>query len=360
MAELNWNILDPNAPQKAANAFAQGRQNMLATQDAEQQRQMNALAIQNRQQQMADEQAIRNAYAQSGGDRGKLVDALKGAGQYKQAMDVQGQLTADQAAAQKAKVEEGLKHIQVLGQLASGVTDQNSYDAAKQQLAQLYGPESVANMPAQYDPVRVKQFVTQAMTIKDNLDQQWKQLDYGLKQQQFGFEKQKFGQEQAQRANQFAQTQALEREKMKATQEAKAGTPAQRIQDAQDAITILNQAAPLIDKATASGIGTAADVTAGFFGKSTEGADAAAQLKVLGGALVSKMPKMSGPQSDKDVLLYKEMAGRIGDPTVPRSQKKAAMQTIMDLQSKYAGTESKSLDFGGGGSIPSGWSVQEH
>ena len=57
------------------------------------------------------------------------------------------------------------------------------------------------------------------------------------------------------------------------------------------------------------------------------------------------MPKMSGPQSDKDVLLYKEMAGRIGDPTVPASQKIAAMNSINELQARYAGIEPTKLEF---------------
>jgi len=129
-------------------------------------------------------------------------------------------------------------------------------------------------------------------------------------------------------------------------------TPQQRVQDATDAINILQQAAPLINKATASGAGTAVDYLAGLGGMSTAGAEAADQLKVLGGALVSKMPKMSGPQSDKDVQLYKEMAGRIGDPMIPAARKKAAMQTIMELQAKYAGTEPLPLNFDGQTQVP--------
>lgn len=125
-----------------------------------------------------------------------------------------------------------------------------------------------------------------------------------------------------------------------------AGTAQQRQQDAQDAMMILQQAAPLVDQSTQSGIGNIADIGAGFLGMSTKGAEAADQLKVLGGALVSKMPKMTGPQSDKDVQLYKEMAGRLGDPTVPAERKKAAMRTIMDLQAKYAGTQPAELQFG--------------
>ena len=108
-----------------------------------------------------------------------------------------------------------------------------------------------------------------------------------------------------------------------------------KINDARDVISILNQAQPLIDKSTSSGAGHAYDVTKGFFGGTTQGAQAAAQLKALEGSLVSKMPKMSGPQSDKDVLLYRQMAGEIGDPTIPAAQKKAAMDTIREINQRY-------------------------
>ena len=120
----------------------------------------------------------------------------------------------------------------------------------------------------------------------------------------------------------------------------------QKVKDANEAIQLLNQAAPLVNKSTSSGIGNLYDQALGFMGKSTEGADTAASLKVLGGNLVSKMPKMSGPQSDKDVELYKEMAGKIGDPTIPKTQKIQAMNTINELQSKYAGVSAQPLNFG--------------
>ena len=142
--------------------------------------------------------------------------------------------------------------------------------------------------------------------------------------------------------NQLAQIQGVEGDGFSP----KKLTPEQqRIQDASDAIGILKQAAPLINQSTSSGIGAGVDYAASLFGKSTKGADVAAQLKVLGGALVSKMPKMSGPQSDKDVLLYKEMAGKIGDPTIPTSQKIAAMNSINELNARYAGVEPAKLNF---------------
>lgn len=113
----------------------------------------------------------------------------------------------------------------------------------------------------------------------------------------------------------------------------------QRVQDANDVLDLLKMAQPIVAKATSSYLGRGLDKSAQLFGMSTDGADAAAQLQAIEGMLVSKMPKMSGPQSDKDVLLYKQMAGRIGDPTVPVSQKQAAMVAIANINRRYAGQQ---------------------
>jgi len=118
--------------------------------------------------------------------------------------------------------------------------------------------------------------------------------------------------------------------------EAKAEERNKPIAEAKESISLINQAEKLLDKATASLTGTGVDVLAGAVGVSTEGAKAAAQLKAIQGALVAKMPKMSGPQSDKDVLLYREMAGQIGDSTLPVGTRKAALETIRQIQERYA------------------------
>jgi hypothetical protein len=102
--------------------------------------------------------------------------------------------------------------------------------------------------------------------------------------------------------------------------------------DATEALALLESAAPLIDKATGSIGGALIDKGLGFFGKSTEGSQAAAQLKALEGALIAKMPKMSGPQSDKDVEMYRQMAAKVGDPTTPAGDRKAAMQVVAGIQ----------------------------
>jgi hypothetical protein len=118
--------------------------------------------------------------------------------------------------------------------------------------------------------------------------------------------------------------------------EAKAEERNKPVIEAKESIKLIDQAEKLLDKATASLTGTGVDVLAGAVGMSTEGAKAAAQLKAIQGALVAKMPKMSGPQSDKDVLLYREMAGQVGDSTLPVGTRKAALETIRQIQERYA------------------------
>src|SRR3990167_5104567 len=86
---------------------------------------------------------------------------------------------------------------------------------------------------------------------------------------------------------------------------------------------------------TGSGVGAAYDYAAGIFGASPAGSVQAQQMKAIGGALTAKMPRMEGPQSDRDVALYKEMAAQVGDPMVPIARRKAALDTVKQLWSKY-------------------------
>jgi hypothetical protein len=97
----------------------------------------------------------------------------------------------------------------------------------------------------------------------------------------------------------------------------------------------LDIAEPLIDVATGSAAGSARDKVNAFFGEATDGAQAIAQLQVLQANLMTSMPRMEGPQSDRDVELYSKAAGQIGDPAVPGALKKAALKTIRTLQQRY-------------------------
>jgi hypothetical protein len=105
--------------------------------------------------------------------------------------------------------------------------------------------------------------------------------------------------------------------------------------NAMNVLETIDLADPLIDVATGSATGAAADKVASFFGTSTTGDQAIAQLKIVQANLMTNMPRMEGPQSDRDVQLYREAAGEIGDPSVPRARKKAAISMIKALQQKY-------------------------
>lgn len=133
---------------------------------------------------------------------------------------------------------------------------------------------------------------------------------------------------------------ALRQEAGKAAVSAQADqnkTQVTRVRDANTALDLLDQAEALLPMATGSFAGAALDRGAAAFGRSTEGARATAGLKAIGGQLTSKMPRMEGPQSDKDVQLYKEMAGDLANDTLPVETRMAALRVIRGLQQKYAG-----------------------
>lgn len=142
--------------------------------------------------------------------------------------------------------------------------------------------------------------------------------------------------------------------------------------DAKEALNLISQAEPLLRSSTGSWAGKGLDVLAAGFGFATPGSITAGKLKSLEGALVSKMPKMSGPQSDKDVAMYRQMAGEIGDDTVPYARKLAALDTIREIQERHAGMQPGSSrtpiaqqapaaqQAAKPAALPGGWSVTEH
>lgn len=105
--------------------------------------------------------------------------------------------------------------------------------------------------------------------------------------------------------------------------------------NAKSVMGMLDEADKVIDDATGSAVGSIADSLAGTVGASTKGAQAISKLKVLQAGLMLNMPRMEGPQSDRDVQLYREAAASLGEPNVPRETKKAALQQIRELQQRY-------------------------
>jgi hypothetical protein len=100
------------------------------------------------------------------------------------------------------------------------------------------------------------------------------------------------------------------------------------------AITSLTEAIKeggMLDRSTGSGIGRGADIAANFFGMSTEGSTAIAELQPIADLVLKMVPRFEGPQSDRDTLSYQQAAGRLADPNIPREDRKAAAKVILNL-----------------------------
>lgn len=91
-------------------------------------------------------------------------------------------------------------------------------------------------------------------------------------------------------------------------------------------------------KPTGSGVGTAVDAAAALVGITPPGAEAADSLRSIAATLIGKMPRMEGPQSDRDSNLYAKAAGDIGNSQLPIDRRKAALRTVKQLHQKYAGS----------------------
>lgn len=117
---------------------------------------------------------------------------------------------------------------------------------------------------------------------------------------------------------------------------------------------------------TQSGIGSVADRVASVFGVTLAGAKEADKLRTLGGHLTSMVPRFEGPQGVRDVEIYQEMAGRVGDDTLPADRRLAALKQVEEVIMRNGGPAKV---FGGSGSAPmappaappadDGWQVQE-
>jgi len=109
------------------------------------------------------------------------------------------------------------------------------------------------------------------------------------------------------------------------------------MRDALESNALLDQAEKAGPLATGSGAGSARDYLGSLVGVSTEGAKSAAQMKVIGASLTAKVPKMTGPQSDKDVAMYKEAAGNMANEKLPWETRLAAVATIREINNRQLG-----------------------
>lgn len=116
------------------------------------------------------------------------ANALQGVGAFEQAgslVKADAAASKDRREAEKFQIESALKKMDAMGQIMGNVNDQASYDIARQQAAQIFGPDAVANISPVYNPAEVSQRQMQALAVKEQLAQKWKSLEFGLDTQKF-------------------------------------------------------------------------------------------------------------------------------------------------------------------------------
>lgn len=108
----------------------------------------------------------------------------------------------------------------------------------------------------------------------------------------------------------------------------------------------------VLDVATSSGVGAAADAAAQFFGKDTKGRIATGKAEVLADAILKIIPRFEGPQSNADTMSYKQSAGQLSNPNVGRETKIAAAKTLRKMFKERAGQFTTQEEMDAGGSTP--------
>lgn len=167
-----------------------------ALQGVQRQNQLYDLAIADKQRGDAQAQALNDAFKAPGalnadgtlnasGIVGSVAASGHGAAVPALAKSL-AETQSAQLAQQKASIDGSLQKLGAIGQVLNGVTDQGSYDLARQWAATHLGPDAVASMPAVYDPTLVANKQREALTVMQQLDQHSKAIDQQLAQQQFG------------------------------------------------------------------------------------------------------------------------------------------------------------------------------
>lgn len=126
-----------------------------------------------------DENAVRDAYRQSGGDSKVLRSLLQGQGQYKQIQaldkfDLENSekraiIGKNEAETAKTKYDIEIDKIKRRSAILSTATDQASWDSARRVVA-LNDPEVGAKLPVQFDPVLLRSRLAEGQTIVEKLN----------------------------------------------------------------------------------------------------------------------------------------------------------------------------------------------
>jgi len=122
---------------------------------------------------MQDKQNLDQAYRESGGDINAMMkNPNLGFEAGTKLQSLSSENVKAQAAAQAAKIDQGLKMLDAGAQIVGGANDQASWSAARQQMGQMFGADAMANLPEQFDPAVQKRLMEQSLSHKDKLELQ--------------------------------------------------------------------------------------------------------------------------------------------------------------------------------------------
>jgi len=103
-------------------------------------------------------------------NQGKFLTELAKGGQGQKAYEYQEKFKQQGIADRKAQIDKIYQEADLIGRTAGSVTDQNSYTAALQSLAQ--SGVDISQMPKAYDPTLVRTYQMKALTTKEQLQNQ--------------------------------------------------------------------------------------------------------------------------------------------------------------------------------------------
>jgi hypothetical protein len=133
----------------------------------------------------------------------------------------------------------------------------------------------------------------------------------------------------------------------------KAGQDAAKQQGAsQDALATIAEARKLLPRATGSGLGAGVDSLYRLTGSTNEGMKANRALKQLSGQLTMTVPRFEGPQSDKDVAAYKEQSADVGNESLTREERLAALKQVEAMHRRTIANADRTKAAAAGRTLP--------
>lgn len=103
----------------------------------------------------------------------------------------------------------------------------------------------------------------------------------------------------------------------------------------EEAAMLIDQAIGVLPQASSGSFSGGVTMMANAAGISTDASKADAELRLLAGRLTAQQPRFEGPQSDKDIQAYREMAGDLANPNLPIETRLVTARKMKALLDKY-------------------------